>query len=1478
MKKPTHKHDATGLLVLGMHRSGTSSLAGMLQHLGIPLPGELLPPARDNPKGFFENKAIYQFHDRLLAQFGSRWDDPIPVATSWVGSAAEEGFVAELRDIVSQELTAKNSIFAVKDPRICRFLPLWKTTLAAMGVTPKVLICLRHPVHVAQSLAARNDFPRAKSLLLWLDYTLSAERQTRELQRSVVRYDGLLTDWRSAADKISADLALAWPKSRDRVEHSLDKFLSDELRHHDAAVSLGEATRLEALASKAWVAMLGLVQAPLDSEAMQILDEVSAELHASTSLLSPFLAWETEALEEAQSELGRLVPFESEAAHYKSELSRAEADVEYLRSEVARVQSELAASLKWGEDTLAVRQADYKAFEEERQRFHAELDAERQRSQATVDTELQRYEELQHLQKQTRQQLEQLADEFEHVRGAYEAAEFQNQALAQQKSLDEMASALVIQSQRAEIASLADRITQLTGSTAWKVTWPLRAAATRSPPWLRAFGRRSFKVAWWAATGQIGARYRQRSAFRRGVGDPLSLPPFRPDDSNPALEVGFGGLRDATSAAAGQRLTAVSSSDDYAIWRELNEPSSDDLKLQRRLSRVLGSRPLFSVLVPVFRTPLNVFLEMIESVVKQTYDHWELCLLVVDEGQATATLVAAAKGWAASEPRIKVKFTTENLGISGNSNLCLKMAQGDWVVLLDHDDLLSPDALFEMARAVNAEPNAGFIYSDKDNIDGAGTKRFSPLFKPRWSPEIMLNANYLTHFSAMRIENLRSAGGWDSKTDGAQDWDVFLRVISEGGVVVHIPRVLYHWRWIETSVAAGGFEAKPYAASGQLNALFKHLPVAGWPNAQPDFEGHYIRIRWGSEFKPKVSVILVGEAGTRIELGKGIETIVAKGPCLASAVDEAITASRGEIVVLLDAHYQPDDSLSLSELVQPLVNPAIALVAGRVLDEGRKIVDFGTFFQDARAFAAFRGVDKDYYGPAGSTGWYRNASAAPGGALAFRRETWAQMGGLSRFVKAGRPDIAFTLEVTRQGKGRLLLNPFASFTAGRGVCAFERQAEEEIAPDVVLLALPDGDPFVNPNLDAGHAGAPRLRSTTSATSAPRSHDYMAEAQNVATWFDATKSDITKSIEACAAASRGPLQRVIWIIPEFSVPFYGGINTILRNAEYMRAHHGVKAVFAVLGGVSETQTRVKIGRAFPELAAACEITMLTGSSSIDLGRADAAISTLWTTAFALLKLENVRKKFYFLQDWEPLFYPSGTTSSIVEATYRFGFHAIANTPSLARSYRELGGTADHFMPAVDTGIFHARTRSSRRPGEPFVLVSYTRPGTPRNCFEALSQGMLMLKGKFDERIDIVTAGAEWDPSHFGLGGSVRNLGLIPYAETGALYRAADAGLVAMATRHPSYLPFEWMACGATVVTNRNPHTEWLLRDGINCLLCEMTRSDVFETVSRLIEEPDLRDALSAQGLMDIEQGHNDWTATCQRVYKIMNDAVGGGDLS
>lgn len=342
-----------GILVLGMHRSGTSALAGTLNLIGVPAVGELLPAESYNEKGLFENKSVNLFHNRLLTELGSRWDDPINVCNSFVETSLGRRMLDELLGILRSELLAHEAVFTVKDPRLCRFLPLWKKAMAEADVEPRAIITLRNPTEVAASLRQRDGFGRAKSFLLWLDHMVAAERETRGLARSFISYDALLANWRKVADQLASELGLTYPIERFRVEAAVDAFLERDLHHHVATTSFDQdsvTTGLELLVARAWSAFLALAKDRDDAAAMAELDAVSSLLDNASSVFAPYIAAESSALLESRERVALLEWTEranaqaAEAAdrQHRESLDKARREISGLRSSVEQAMDRAA--------------------------------------------------------------------------------------------------------------------------------------------------------------------------------------------------------------------------------------------------------------------------------------------------------------------------------------------------------------------------------------------------------------------------------------------------------------------------------------------------------------------------------------------------------------------------------------------------------------------------------------------------------------------------------------------------------------------------------------------------------------------------------------------------------------------------------------------------------------------------------------------------------------------------------------------------------------------------------------------------------------------------------------------------------------------------------------------------------------------------------------------------------------------------------
>ncbi len=293
---------------------------------------------------------------------------------------------------------------------------------------------------------------------------------------------------------------------------------------------------------------------------------------------------------------------------------------------------------------------------------------------------------------------------------------------------------------------------------------------------------------------------------------------------------------------------------DYELWIKGNEPDEEALKLQREEAKSFSYRPLISIIVPVFNTDRDILMKMVQSVEAQTYVHWQLCM--ADGNSERSYIREMLEDLAMRESRIKVRFLSENKGIAGNSNEALSLATGDYIALLDHDDELSPNALYEVVSLVNGKPETDFIYTDEDKISEDGMKRFDPHFKPDWSPDTLRSYNYITHFSVFKKKLIEGIGGFRAGFDGSQDYDLILRASEKAKHVEHIPKILYHWR-ISANSAAGNENAKPYAYKAAKKALREHLERVGlWGDVQDgNFTGSYLT-RYRIEGSPLVSIII----------------------------------------------------------------------------------------------------------------------------------------------------------------------------------------------------------------------------------------------------------------------------------------------------------------------------------------------------------------------------------------------------------------------------------------------------------------------------------------------------------------------------------------------------------------------------------------------------------------------------------------------
>lgn len=268
-----------------------------------------------------------------------------------------------------------------------------------------------------------------------------------------------------------------------------------------------------------------------------------------------------------------------------------------------------------------------------------------------------------------------------------------------------------------------------------------------------------------------------------------------------------------------------SSQADYQQWLIENHPTKERLAEMRRESKAKAFTTKISVLVPVYDCPERFLVPMIESVRDQAYENWELCL--VDDGSTNRAIVSLMESWTKKDPRIRLKVREKNGGIVAASNDLVAMATGDFIALLDHDDLLTPHALYEIAKVIHRHPDADWIYSDEDKVDENGILS-GPFFKPDWCPDSFLCRMYPAHLNTYRTELIRRLGGFRPEYEGGQSYDLVLRVTEETKTdrIHHIPDVLYHWRMHDQSTARSA-EQKPWVYESDKRAIEAALERRG---------------------------------------------------------------------------------------------------------------------------------------------------------------------------------------------------------------------------------------------------------------------------------------------------------------------------------------------------------------------------------------------------------------------------------------------------------------------------------------------------------------------------------------------------------------------------------------------------------------------------------------------------------------------------
>lgn len=548
-------------------------------------------------------------------------------------------------------------------------------------------------------------------------------------------------------------------------------------------------------------------------------------------------------------------------------------------------------------------------------------------------------------------------------------------------------------------------------------------------------------------------------------------------------------------------LNAAARPTDYWHWLHLwaqqrtvvPDPAEDELPT---------TGPVLSIVVPVYRPSLWYFRECVRSVQDQTYRDWQLCLC--DDGSNDPELTRAMAEMAASDFRITVDTLPQNGGISRATNRALAAAHGEFVVLLDHDDVLAPTALSELAAVMSAHDDVDVIYSDEDKLDELG-KRFLPHFKPDWDPDLLMAYPYLGHVTAVRRDVLEHIGGFRPEFDGSQDYDVMLRATELARRIVHIPKVLYHWRVVAGS-AAGDTEAKPWAHLASRRVLEDAVDRRGLDAVvgTGPFPGAY-HVRHAIRGTPSVSVIipfrdqagltvtcldsLDGTAGipvTEVVLvdngstepeTRALRRALAERPATRlleypgafnwAAINNAAAATcESDYLLFLNNDIEATSQGWLSSMVELAQDQAIGAVGARLLYPDGHIQHAGVVLGlGGVASHIFLGMPSDQSGYFSWDRVVRGYSAVTAACMLVRRSVFEEVGGFDESFAVAFNDVDFCIRVSQAGY-RNVYTPHAELThyesISRGLSGYYHDYQEFLRRWGELLR--SGDPSYNPNL------------------------------------------------------------------------------------------------------------------------------------------------------------------------------------------------------------------------------------------------------------------------------------------------------------------------------------------------------------------------------------------------------------------------------
>ncbi len=545
---------------------------------------------------------------------------------------------------------------------------------------------------------------------------------------------------------------------------------------------------------------------------------------------------------------------------------------------------------------------------------------------------------------------------------------------------------------------------------------------------------------------------------------------------------------------------------DYEQWYENHKALPEELEKQK--NEKWKRKPLISIVVPVYNTPQVFLRQMIESVQNQSYSEWELCIgNASPENKEMKKILEEYK----NDARIKEVEIPENKGISQNTNRAMEIASGEWIGLLDHDDLLAPNALYEIAKAVNEHPDAEVIYTDEDKVTTDLKEHFQPHLKPDFNLDLLRSNNYICHFFVASRDLIKRVGGFRPEFNGAQDYDLILRCTEQAKQIVHIPKILYHWR-VHKASTADNPASKMYAFDAGKRAIEEHLVrcrTKGTVQHTKDL-GFY-RVKYEVCGEPLVSIIIPNKdqsealkkcldsirektsyrnyeiiivennseepetfAFYKKIAGEKIKIVTWEGEFNYSAINNfGVRHARGDYLLLLNNDVEIINGDWLTEMLSHCQRKEVGIVGAKLYYPDNTIQHAGIIIGiGGVAGSVFVGLPRAFSGYLHKASIQLDLSAVTAACMLVKRSVFEQVGGLEEKLKVAFNDVDFCLRVREKGY-LVVYDPYVELyhyeSKTRGAEDTKEkirrfQTEIEYMRSHWIGLLKKGDPYYNCNL------------------------------------------------------------------------------------------------------------------------------------------------------------------------------------------------------------------------------------------------------------------------------------------------------------------------------------------------------------------------------------------------------------------------------